>query len=565
MENRLMRTIRGLVVEDELGNAELITQTLALDFRNLYSWKVDWTVCNNALAAREMVNASEPFQFAIVDYELGNDRQNGLTVVEELRRGEKNQHAFVLVITNKGNVFPSFADDARKAGATGAILRARLIVNSNESWSFPDLTRRIRNHVIATDPQPDSQLVFDDDDAGVLAILQTIGGDPNAGSEERGRAILRALAIRCIEPHFPEMAKCRVSRLAEGRSGAHVCRLDVTASSRPSQSFVLKLGLDRRVLDHERRANGEARAVLGDTSVVAIEGDVHSDGSGYHAVVAKIAEGAQTLSVWLADDETRAEQTEQVAKVLFGEILAPLFQEGLQDSVPVEQWLSSPPLLRLRVNQSLGSLRDAATHPDGGGCRGASRLWELLDQFVNQASLPVRQADRVRGNVMYVGTFGDLHSGNVLVRRGVFTMPILIDASGYGRQHWGRDGSRLLVDLFLRARAAGVQSMMWSDFADSARAAARLCPLAARDPVRPSDPVSAFIDAVVRDLRSHLRFSDLGIPQSDWHWQWHVALAKEFLRQACHVDLTPPRSTLALMSSARHLRFAVRLLDAIRY
>jgi hypothetical protein len=46
----------------------------------------------------------------------------------------------------------------------------------------------------------------------------------------------------------------------------------------------------------------------------------------------------------------------------------------------------------------------------------------------------------------------------------------------------------------------------------------------------------------------------------DWHWQWHVALAREFLRQGSRPGLLPTRAVLALTAAARHLQQAAEAL-----
>jgi hypothetical protein len=181
-------------------------------------------------------------------------------------------------------------------------------------------------------------------------------------------------------------------------------------------------------------------------------------------------------------------------------------------------------------------------------------------QIINGTNRP----DRLKGKTVYVDGFGDLHSTNVLVQQGTYARRVLVDASLYGKHHWTADATRLLVDLMLRVRYAGADAMLWARLGDAAAYAARLCPLA--NELSPDgSPVDALLFRALVQLPEYLQVENLGLPKQDWHWQWHVGLAREFVRQGSRPDLMPTHAVLAFMSAAHHLKVAAWLVDRIDF
>jgi hypothetical protein len=121
------------------------------------------------------------------------------------------------------------------------------------------------------------------------------------------------------------------------------------------------------------------------------------------------------------------------------------------------------------------------------------------------------------------------------------------------------DYARLLVDVFLRVRHAGVPAMLWSTFRGDLAESGWLCPLR-RCPTADTSTPTAFLDQICAEV-SAARADYPGTDFGGWHWQWHVAVAKELLRQASSPDLTPMRAALALVAAGRHLREAALIVD----
>jgi hypothetical protein len=556
-----MQNIRGLVVDNREGNAEAIEHTMDLEF-DRFGWRVTWKRCADALQARSLVrSAHESFDFAIVDLYLGHEREGGLPVVKELR--DRDKRTFILLVTSRPERDEGFVTKAVNAGANHALIRGQLL-REKDPWSFHGLTERIRAHLVKHGLVAPGSMIYDEDDPGIVSILESLGGShPSEGSVERGLQVIRSLAMGCLKPTRVDAATFKLSYLVPGRSGAYVCRVDLRTPGQPTEYFVLKFGLDQDALKLEHRLNFQARRLL-DRVLVPTIGDIESDSSGYCAIAFKVAESAISLGRWLPT--ASEQQAREVAFELFGECLRGLFREELWDEKPATDWMASSALIRLRTGAALEALAEALAHPHGAGRDDVDLIGRTLLDFTSTGTLSVAQPKRLAVPVRFVCGFGDLHSSNVLVQEGIHARPLLIDASRYGSHHWAADSARMIVDLFLRIRSSGLNALLWDDFTASVQQARGLCPLCRGDcPAKPACPAEIFIDAIIERLPKLLQFEYLRLVPDEWHWQWHVALAKEFIRQASHWDLTPPRSAIALVAGANHLISATRIVDALEY
>jgi hypothetical protein len=400
---------------------------------------------------------------------------------------------------------------------------------------------------------------IDAGDPAMLSIVESVGGEPPRDRVERGKKVLLGLAMSCLERRHASEATFQLSYLAPGRSGAHVCRVDVSQPGGPSQSYVLKIGLDHAALSHEREANERARDVLTDQTLVPILGDVKRNRSGYSGIIARLHDKAIPLRTWLWND-VGADRARGAAQELFGDQLAVLFRHDLRRREPVSAWLGSSALLRLRTVATLEVVAPTFEHPSAGNRTDATDLTRAILDFVKDGRIASSTA-RLPDNVTFVAGFGDLHSENVLMRMGTYPRPVLIDASRYDHYHWGADASRLLVNLVLRVLRPGTASLLWSDFDDVLNALSGLCHVCGTTDGPPaSHPVEVFIDEVVANVDRYLLIEDLGVTE-EWHWQWHVALAKELIRQATQPGLPAPRTSVGLVGAAQHLMSAGEIID----
>lgn len=556
---------RGLVVDNDPELAEGVRNILNLGFRR-FRWEVDWVMSHSALAACQLVQDEPPFDFAIVDYDLG-PYENGLSVVKELRNTSTD--CYILVITGETDSHPAFTDRSKRAGADHAIIRHRLNLeepdtsNRDDDWDGFSLARRIRKHMIIQDRADGLTITFAKD-TSVQSMLYSLG-DPSGTHRDvmtRGEHIARTLILNCLERDDDAGAALHVEHLAPGRSGAHVCKVLRSQAGQPDETFVIKIGLDQAALDEERRANENAVRVLTPQVLIELTGGLRTDpASGYSALAARLARDAVTLASWLHDPSTTVEQAKNVADELFGAHLARLFQLNLRQRRGATGWITMSPVHQLRVHDALSTYGDVWAHPQGADRPDADELGAVLREYVDFGSLPNVDARLLDEDVIFVNAFGDLHATNVLVQKVGQPRPVLVDASRYGAHHWATDAARLVVDLVLQVRRPGVESMLWSSLADEYGFAESLCHCSSAtiDEVA-EHPVDAFIAQVVAKLREYLRLTDLGLREAVWHWQWHIALAREYLRQGSRPGMVPPRAVLALSSAARHLTLAAESL-----
>ncbi|RZU48791.1 CheY-like chemotaxis protein [Krasilnikovia cinnamomea] len=559
-----MTNPRGLIVDDFPGLAEQIKGIVDYGF-NALNWEVECEPTDSILTAFRMIQELPTFDFAIIDYDL--DGEIGKSVVEELRM-RQGPDCYVLVITGEASRHPDFRELSIGAGADDAIIRTRLTLrprgnDGSEAWDAVSLARRIRKHMKALERVHDFKIEFAKD-TGTQSMLSSLGEPPGARGDviDRGKHIARTLILEFLERENDAGAVLFVDRLAPGRSGAHVCKVRRKQAGQPEESFVLKIGLDRAALEAERQANDEAARVL--TSQLLV---THTDGlktdhsSDYGALAARLAHNAVTLDSWLRSPETTAAQARQVADELFGGHLKRLFQETLRQTQDSSRWLDTAPLHKRRIEDALATYAPVWAHPEGAHQENVDERVVLLRTYIETRTLPGVEPSMIDKTVVFVHAFGDLHATNVLVQTVGQPRPVLVDASQYGPHHWATDSTRLLVDLVLQVRRAGVESMLWSAVADDCAYADGLCGCTADNAGESTTPVDAFIAQVLTEQRRYLCVAELGLRDAFWHWQWHVALAREFLRQGTRTGMLPTRAVVALSAAASHLR---RAADALR-
>ena len=558
-----MRRLRAFLVDDNKGNAELIEQTLSLELDTL-GYSVDWEKEADAISARQTVRRLEPFDFAIVDLFLNEqEEQDGIDVLRDLKA--KDSRTFILLVTSYPQLSPGFRDDAAPY-CTYAIMRDEL--RKSRRWSFEVLAREILEHITAHGLIEFGQVKYDSTDPAILSLLRHVGQSvagtrQNHDSEEElqraaGR-VIRNLAIQCIGGPYDETTEFRVSHLAQGRSGSQICRVDLQRRGEPMRAFVLKFGVDRRMLERECRANLEAQKALSEQVLVAVSGSVKSDVSGYHAIAAQVAPESVTLAEWLQGDANNA-AARIIAEVLLSEALRPLFAADAVQPIVTRVWLTPSVTEIARARSTLARYQPAMSSQHAGNMKRVDRELRKLLSFIEVRSDLISGSAAVPKHVYYTRSFGDLHSRNVLVQSRVQPRPVLIDASLFGTRHWASDTARLIVDLFLKIRRPGVDAMTWHDFGESVEAGLRLCPRSYQLADSAASPTEAFISHSIIDMPRFTNALGLGLSADEWHWQWHAALAKEFLRQASHEDVTPARATLAIILAGRHLRWSIALL-----
>ena len=557
-----MERIKILLVDDDGESRGLFQQELEVEFERL-GIPVDFGNSRSASTAlRKLKNTAdrhESIDVAFIDLCLTADSADpdGVRVLRDM--AEYHKDAYVLLYTGLDRENPGFTHEYQDLA--NLVIR-KWDIRENSKWSWRSIAEDIKVHLTNVGRLNAGPTTYNEEDVGIMSVLEEVGHDaPLSERHEVGARILRLLALQCLDGLVNRGRDLEIEFLASGRSGANVCRLVFSGASEPRQSFVLKFSFDQGALKRELEKNRDAVGVLGQSPLMAIVGKLGSHKSGYHAItanfVANASNNAMPLRKWLTDMAT-AEQATRMAKEVLAELLEPLFHPNGFPRVSVDDWITLRSGKRLRTLAAIERYGSALSDSRAGDLPDSVELMGRLSAFVH-GSREIAGAPSVLADVVQVRSFGDLHSNNILVQLGVNPRPVLIDASLYGQDHWSADHVRLLVDLLLRVRNSGVESMLWPPVTDADEQVVLLC-RQCQSPESLEEPrggaTDAFIAQAVRQLTSSTHRDALGIPSTAWHWEWHVALARELLRQATYEDLTPPRACMGLVLADRHLRIA---------
>jgi CheY-like chemotaxis protein len=558
MEVELVEQINVLLVDDDKGNTDFFRENLEIEFERFGVSAVITSIHSVSEALRTVKSAAdnqESIDAVLVDLCLtsGSSDPNGLRVLRDIR--DLHKGAYRLLYTGFHENNPGFARDYKDLADLTIV---SLEINEGSSLSWRTIAGYIKSHLIDAGRLTAGPTAYDVEDVGIMSVLEEVGHDaPPSERADAGARILKLLALQCLEGRVAPESGLRIEFLAAGRSGANVCRL---VFSSPSQSFVLKFGYDQGGLKRELEKNREAFDVLGQGPLMQVVGALASHRSGYHAIAANFASNSLgrvvTLRKWLGETAT-VDDAARIAEEVLTEMLVPLFNVDEVEEKKIDEWIGFRPGRQLRTLEAIKRYNGALGDARACNAASAKELVDRLTAFV-RGDRDISGAPSEQATVKYVRSFGDLHSNNVLIQLGVNPRPFLIDASLFGKDHWSADHARLFADLLLRVRNCGIESMLWPAVTDADNEIVMLCERC-QSPGSlgtPDGPTDAFIAHAVRQLDVSTHMAPLAIPSISWHWEWHVSLAREFLRQAAYEDLTPPRACMALLLADRHLEIA---------
>lgn len=560
-----MEHIKVLIVDDEAENATLFEDEFRTEFRRL-SIDAEFSRAKSANEALQTIgvaaDSKEGIDVVLVDLCLtgGSNDPDGARVLKHIK--EHHRDAYVLLYTGMPEQNPGFTH--RYERETNRAL-TRWDIGERAYWSWRTLAEDMKSHLINVGRLDAGPVDYDQHDVGIMSVLDQVGqAAPAAERHKAGARILRLLALQCLDGLVSRDRDLRIEFLAPGRSGANVCRLIFSGGDRPPQSFVLKFGFDQGALRLEFERNAEAVSDLGHSTLMKIAGKPATHNSGYHAITTNYLGNASNKAVplrkWLTDFAD-AEQARTMAEQVLVELLDPFFYPGGLKKKSVDEWMTLGSGRRLRTLAAIDRYGSVLGDERAYGLPDSVALTGLLSAFV-KGDREVAGAPSEQATVTQVRSFGDLHSNNILVQLGAVPRPVLIDASLYDVDHWAADHARLLVDLLLRVRNAGVESFLWPPMTDADEQVVLLCN-ECQSPESLEAPggaaTDAFIAKAVQQLVSATHRGQLAVASTFWHWEWHVALARELLRQATYEDMTPPRACMGLVLAERHLRIARKL------
>lgn len=133
--------------------------------------------------------------------------------------------------------------------------------------------------------------------------------------------------------------------------------------------------------------------------------------------------------------------------------------------------------------------------------------------------------------------------------------------------HWTADLAFLSVDLLMRSVDAGTESMLFTGFPTWRDLAARFGDGRSELTAQTETPTTLAALAALSWLATNLhRVTPAMRPipaESQYRWEWHVALARSLLRSAYHADIPHAKHALALVAAHDQLASAASALVAI--
>jgi hypothetical protein len=224
---------------------------------------------------------------------------------------------------------------------------------------------------------------------------------------------------------------------------------------------------------------------------------------------------------------------------------------------PIDR-LQLPAFRRVLVRTAVRQLVEGLGHPDAAAVNDAATVLEVVEEFSRSAQLINLQPSQVAEHLLLVLGHGDLHGGNILVTGVNRTSPVLVDLASFGHHHWAVDMARLSADIILRCVDNGVEAFLWRRFATWRLLAQRVASL--DESVGDADPSNHAAIAALRWITQHHDRLLTPLREPARRWEWHVALAEQFLRGTYQPDLSPAKRTLALVAAYDQILAAHRVL-----
>jgi hypothetical protein len=348
------------------------------------------------------------------------------------------------------------------------------------------------------------------------------------------RELLRKIASDCI--------KFTPQYLAPGFSGASVLRIIGTRTPpKASKGLLVKFSPNRNKLRQELDAAPKDGESSSDIYVPYLREGAPWEYDGYFAIAARFEEGALTLQNWLVDTKPSSRSVREFFRELFFEGLAKAYSEGrrvddkaLWDTVALTDRTRARILIGLDLIDKL--LLGSASPMD-------LTLVRDFIRFNGQiGSHPATALPRVTHTCI---CHGDLHSRNILVK-GAKSRPSLIDTARRQERHWASDVARLSSDLWISNWDSVPGSYYWENLGTWRESVGRWLSGQAVDPIQAA-PNKPTYDALVW-IRNRLRKLFEELCGSDYKlWQFHLALAIEFLEMSSYPDVPMPKRCLGVL------------------
>jgi CheY-like chemotaxis protein len=549
--------IRALVVDDEPRLLESMKTRIGREI----SWEVDWETATNVDEGCRLIASSVlPFDLVIADLmfpreDFPDHEPSGLRLVREASR--RSSHTFILAITIGPEHVHDLMDRARQLGAHHVVRRSEFSTES--SIHSPEaIAADIQQHLLDNGRVRTSEVRADPDDPGIQGLLHQVG-EPTVAR----------LYAKILEVGGHQAERIDLRFLTPGSSGASVCAVTAHSHLRRPMTHILKLSRakDQLVREAER---GERAAEVLPPNLLIPHRPQHMVGpvNGWYALGGPFMEGAITLRNWLRFGQPDSAAVGDLMEELFIDGLGGAYNDGqFENSNPSDRFAFMP-YRQQCILQVLDELTEAIARTDGGalGEEATGKLVRDVTAFVTERRLPtsIRHRDTSRGTYICY-QHGDLHAGNVLVATGRHDHPLLIDTSHFSLAHWASDLALLAVDLLMRSVDAGTESMLFTGFSTWRELAARFGAGRSDLTAQTSTPATNAALAALSWLATNLnRLTPVMRPspaESQYRWEWHMALARSLLRSTYHADIPHAKRALAFVAAYEQLVAATEAVE----
>jgi hypothetical protein len=540
-------------------------------------WSPTWEIAADPREARMLLGGPDRFFRLIVVDLLAGGPSDGLDLVEEAR--ECFPDAFILAVgpdTVPGDPWPKLFADARYRGAHRVLRRHEF--EADAAGGGPRaIAAAVHDHLLEAGVFEPIAAVYDEDDPYVLALVHEIGEPALVGLYLRVLEI-RGWTARRVRLRFLAAGSAGAAAI-EGRAGpsgtaVYAVDAEVRGAGLPSEGLrvhhVLTVDRDRTALSEEAKRGVAAATLLRGSPLVRQEpGYPVGPAGGWYALVSRVHGQPRTLRRWLAAGP-EALRIEDLFEALFTDGLGGLYADTLDPGGSASALFWTPPHIQRRIAGALDELGPVLSHPLGCALEDTARYIERLRAFLvearlgagpelsAQSPLPSRPTYRTHGH-------GNLVIDNVLVSYDSrHPQPTVIDTRRFGPGHWAADPARLAVDLLLRGVDGGGHAEFFTGvpvWRELARRIGRLEPL--EEAVsREAGTVAALhaLSWLTRNLRG---FCPAIAGERDFlahQWEWHAALAGEFLRGAADPSLPAPKRALGAVAAFDQLTAAESVL-----
>lgn len=561
-----MTTIHVLFLDNDKSQFEALKRSMTAYWTDLFNETLFFKYVQKIEDAMDALRGAEKYQMFIADVLFPPMEDPGAKAKEHVDRGfeatrfarQRNEKMLILAISVGKTAIPDMQELAKNNGAH--LFRFRSQMSSTRGAGVEGLCKNLRaemlNLSIIADP---TVLEYNQDDPRLEYIVSEVG-----------ESTVKSLYNQILSwPNPP--TNLTASYLAPGLSGAFVLQVEARGGTTSPTLHLLKVSQSRERLGREIK-NYPAHAPYSNRLLVRYltpgSGEVAHAGD-WFGIGATFEKNAVTMRDWLQQSWPRQTVEAVMHSLFLDNGLTNGYGTDLRKQRPPQKAiaaLTSSVSRRARIFVTLDELCAVLLEPefvDEPNWRDKS---DQLKRLVRSGQLVSITMEEMPPDSYACLSHGDLHSQNILVTGTMQRTPILIDTAEFGVHHWTTDYVRLIADLVFGVVDAGVQSYHWKHVATWRGIAASVCNLDVLAEVDgdPNLSVKIAINWLIRNVaRVCPAFTDheFGIPRP---WELQLALAVEFLRVACHIDLSPPKRVAALLAAHDALVMAETTLRGAR-